>query len=56
MFKGVTKADLYKVLNKIGEEANPTLKVIKLKYLLLQSKEYLKDKNFDTEFLATMRS
>lgn len=52
MFKGVTKAVLLADLQEIGEEADVSFKV-ELKYLLMKSSEYLNDKYFVTEFLAT---
>lgn len=53
MFKNVTKANLLTVLQEIGEEADSGLRVVQLKGLLLKSKEFLNDKDFVIEFMAT---
>ncbi|GBN00394.1 hypothetical protein AVEN_56380-1, partial [Araneus ventricosus] len=53
MFKNVTKVDLLAVLHEIGETASENLKVVELRDILLKCREYVKDKDFIADFLAT---
>ena len=53
MFENATKADLFAASHGLGETADPNLRVVEWKDLILKSAEYVKDKEFVSDFMAT---